>query len=248
MSACYVNVCGGVGNQLFQVAAGYSYCKKYGKDLYIDILHWNASQGVNPYEYSKEILSKFKFRVGVDFNIKPIIEKTTTYKEIPYENVDISLNGYFQSLKYFEEYAEEFKSLLVLPEVNISFIKEKNVAFHIRRGDYLNYQHLYGLGDNYFRNQFEKFKDYQINVFTDSPEIVLKEFEEFDFNLIQTSSEIKDLTTIAHHDNVVCSNSSFSWWGSFLGKKKDKIIVPDKWITGQDFSDIYRPDMIIEST
>lgn len=245
MSECYVNVEGGLGNQLFQIAAGYAYCKKYGYDLFIDTLRWTAHQGNHPGEYSNTIFKNFEYKVGL--GTKNYNEKIP-YEEIPYEDVPISINGYFQSMKYFEECVEDFKKELVLPEVNISFIKEKNVAFHIRRGDYLQFQHIYGIGDTYFKTQFEKFKDYQINVFTDSPEIVLKEFEQFDFNLIQSSSEIKDLTLIAHHDNVVCSNSSFSWWGSLLGKKKDKIVVPDKWINGQDCSDIYRSNMTIEQT
>jgi hypothetical protein len=38
------------------------------------------------------------------------------------------------------------------------------------------------------------------------------------------------------------SNSSFSWWGTFLGKKKDRVFCPDKWFGPkgpQDSHDLY---------
>lgn len=247
MSKVYSNVCGGIGNQLFQIATAYVYANSYDKELRIDVSNWTASQGRNPLEYKDNIFKNFKYG-SPTAELKRTILEEVGYSPLKYIEGDVSLSGYFQSWKYFNNYVDEFIEKLVLPEVKTDFIKEKNVAFHIRRGDYLRYPDVFYIGDEYFRRQFFNFQDYQINVFTDSPDIVLKEFEGYDFNLIQTSSEIKDLTTIALHDNVVCSNSSFSWWASLLGKKKDKIIVPDKWLLGQDFSGIYREDMTIEPT
>ncbi len=241
MSNCYANVCGGVGNQLFQIATAYSYAVRFGKDLKIDACHWHASQGRSPLEYKDSIFKNFEYGIGK--NAVTLQEKRFGYDPLPDIEGEVSLEGYFQSLKYFENCVDEFISRLNLPEVKTDYIKDKNVAFHIRRGDYLNYGDLFKIGKNYFPKQFENFKDYQINVFTDSPELVLREFHKYNFNLIQTSSELKDLTSISKHDNVVCSNSTFSWWASLLGKKKNKIIVPNEWIKGQDCSDIYRLDM-----
>lgn len=246
MSNCYANVCGGIGNQLFQVAAGYVYADTTDRDFKIDCSKWHASQGRNPLEYKDTIFKNFEYGVGKDTTL--IVEDRFGYEPLPDVDGDVSIEGYFQSMKYFEYYVDEFINKLNLPEVRTDFIKEKNVAFHIRRGDYLKFPDIFDIGNEYFRRQFFNFGDYQINVFTDSPELILKEFDGYDFNLIQTSSEINDLTLISQHDNVVCSNSSFSWWASLLGKKKDKIIVPDKWLKGEDCSDIYRSDMTIEST
>lgn len=244
MNKCYANVSGGVGNQLFQIAATHAYGKRHGKESFIDCSRWHASQGKNPSEYQNTIFKNFKYEVAGD--VSCIREKRFGYDELPCIDGNVSLEGYFQSIKYFEDYIEEIKNLINLPTVKTDFIKDKNVAFHIRRGDYLNYGDLFIFGNEYFKNQFLNFKDYQINVFTDSHEIVLREFGGYDFNLIQTSSEINDLTLISQHDNVVCSNSSFSWWASFLGKEKEKIIVPNFWMKGHDCSDIYRSDMTIE--
>jgi hypothetical protein len=246
MSKCFVEVGGGIGNQLFQIANGYAYAREHGKELVIDTTNWSASQGRHPDQYKDNIFRNFTYGKAGETTV--IVEQSLKYEKLPYHEGDVSLNGYFQSYKYFEEYADDFKELLVLVSGSLHFIKEKNVAFHIRKGDYTHYSHIYGIGPKYFLDRFEEFKDYQINVFTDSPQTVLDEYEEFDFNLIQSSSEISDLTMISQHDNVVCSNSSFSWWGSLLGKKKNQIIVPDKWMNGQDCSDFYRDDMLKRPT
>jgi hypothetical protein len=42
---------------------------------------------------------------------------------------------------------------------------------------------------------------------------------------------------------LICSNSSFSWWASFIGVKKNKIIVPKIWFKNiQNHDDIYREE------
>jgi hypothetical protein len=249
MSKCYVDVCGGVGNQLFQIAAGYAYSKKYNLDLLIDPSNWTASQGISPILYQYSIFRNFGNSYSPRGDTREIHEEGFNYKELPryhWIDGDVSLHGYFQSLKYFKDYRDDFINQLYLPAVDWSFIsRDNNIAFHIRQGDYLNYPHIFGDLTNYFSKQFEKFcPDFQVNVFTDSPELVLKKFEKYDFNLIKTSSELNDLTLLSLHDRIVCSNSSFSWWASLLGKKKELIIVPEKWLLDRDCSDIYYEGMI----
>lgn len=246
MNNCYIDVCGGIGNQLFQIAAGYAYSKRTNKNFYIDSSKWRGGQGRNGYEYLDTVFKNFKYansntRINVGYS-----EPRFNYDPIPDPEENIVLHGYFQSLKYFSECQDEFKSLLNLPKVSLPLIDEFNIAFHIRRGDYLNYPDIhYVCKSDYFNRCFDYFEGYQINVFTDSPEYVKNEFSDKKFNLIEGHTEVEDLVLISQHDNVVCSNSTFSWWGSFLGEKKDKIIVPGKWFAdGREADDIYRKGMI----
>jgi hypothetical protein len=244
MNKCFVKVGGGLGNQLFQIAAAYSYCKKYNKKLYIDISDWSASQGVNPIKYKDSIFKNFEYHLYSTPKTTIIEEESLIYKELPYHDGDVSFHGYFQSDKYFIEHKDEFVNSLSFPNLDSSFIQEKNVAFHIRRGDYISYSHIYNVcNTDYFNKQFEAFKDYQINVFTDSPNIICNEFKNQKFNLIISHSELEDLTLMSLHTNIVCSNSSFSWWASLLGVEKNNIIVPNKWFNNlAHHYDIYRSD------
>jgi hypothetical protein len=245
MDKCYVNVCGGVGNQLFQIANGFAYSKKYSKELYVNSSNWNASQGNHCDSYKDDLFKNFKYESPENNRYTILTERNSDFYELPFIDGDVVLEGYFQSLKYFDTDKDEFMSKLCLRKVDTSFIKEKNVAIHIRRGDYLRHSNVHLVcGEKYFTTMFKKFDKYQVNVFTDSPEYVLKEFDPYYFNLIQTSSELNDLTLMSKHDNIVCSNSSFSWWASILGKPKQRVIVPERWYNDRSCLDIYYEGMI----
>jgi len=243
---CYAKVVGGIGNQLFIVAAGYAYSKKYNKDIVIDVNACSPSQKHYCDFYKDNIFKNFEYGHAPPEIIHNIAEKRFNYDELPFFEDSVSIYGYFQSLKYFEEYKDEFISSISLPDIDMPILENNHVAFHIRRGDYLIYNTIhYVCNTEYFNTQFDNFKDYQINVFTDSPEYVSEEFKKYNFNLIKSSSDIMDLTIMSNHNNIVCSNSSFSWWASLLGKPKTKIIVPDKWFHNfQPHEDVYRPEFI----
>ena len=243
MNTCYANVIGGVGNQLFIVAAGYAYAKKHNKRFAIDASNWTASQGKHTIEYKDNLFKNFNFETAPDDAIT-ISEKRHNYDELPFHDSSVVLSGYFQSLKYFEDVVDDFISMLNLPDINTDILQDKNVAIHIRRGDYLNYSNRHHIcNTEYFKNQLLKFEGFQKNAFTDSLDYVSREFNGSNFNIIKTNSELLDLSFMSKHDNIICSNSSFSWWASLLGKPKKQIIVPDKWFLNyQPHEDIYRSD------
>jgi hypothetical protein len=250
MNSCYVNVIGGVGNQLFQIAAGYAYAKKHGKKLIINPYNWFAGQGTNPLVYKDTIFKNFEYG-NYSENVTPIQEKRFNYDEPPFIEGSVSFNGYFQSLKYFEEYKDEFISLLNLPEVDVlpKWGNNLNIAFHIRRGDYLNHATIhYVCETEYFNKLFDIFtpeivKNTKILVFTDSPEIVLEEFKGKEFIIMKSDSDIKELAYMSKCDIVVGSNSTFSWWAALIGDKTS--YFPSKWFgDGREATDIYYDKMI----
>ena len=48
---------------------------------------------------------------------------------------------------------------------------------------------------------------------------------------------------MANCDHLVISNSTYSWWGSFLSKSKITV-GPKKWFTNQEGSDIMLDEWI----
>jgi len=239
----YIKLQGGLGNQLFQVACGYAYAKKYGKQLILDDIGWSASQGNNPKSYRDTIFKNFEYIKNIPRTTVTYTEPRFNYTEIPKYDFDVSLSGYFQSLKYFEDCVEEFIDLLDYPKFGTF---EDSVAVHVRRGDYLQHSHIHYVCDtDYFKRNLERFSDKKIHIFTDSKDFVSKEFWDLDVKIVNTYSDLTDMAAMAYHPNIICSNSSFSWWASLLGVKKDKIIVPPIWFKNyENHEDIYRQEFI----
>ena len=72
-------------------------------------------------------------------------------------------------------------------------------------------------------------KDYEFIIFSDDFKSLRKSVDLNKFININNSNEVEDMYSLSQCENIIMSNSSFSWWGSWLGKTKRKIISPDCW-------------------
>ena len=57
----YIKLKGGLGNQLFQIAAAYAYSKKHNTTLHLDDSTWYGGQGKSGTEYKHTIFRNFQF-------------------------------------------------------------------------------------------------------------------------------------------------------------------------------------------
>lgn len=246
MSKCYVFLKGGICNQLFQVAMGYAYAKEHNKELILDPTHW-LPEGTNRFHPAFYIDKLYKnFSIGVTpKSVQVVYEQQRNYAKLPFYEGDVAFHGCWQTHKYFEKYSSEIIQKLGLSK-SPEYTPDYDIAMHIRRGDYLdhNWNFLHVCKTNYFRYFFEKYKDKKIKVFTDSPGLVMEEFEECNFEIANNQLDLDDLIEMVHSKVLVGSNSTFSWWASFAGKQE--CYFPDVWISNwslHTYDDIYRDDM-----
>ena len=160
------------------------------------------------------------------------------------------LEGYWQSFKYFERHRElicrEF-SLRDAPdprnqEMAARIRKVEAVAIHIRRGDYVmdaTANAVHGTCDlQYYQRAVEvmvrKVKNPHFFVFTDDPVwaksnlTLCGPLEVVDHNLGERDH--LDLWLMSQCRHFIIANSSFSWWGAWLGQRKQKtVIAPKRW-------------------
>jgi hypothetical protein len=156
---------------------------------------------------------------------------------------DVYIYGYFQDAIMAFEAKNTLLSHLKLPIVNKYSIdaSQKYLAVSIRCGkDYLS-QGWPICSSGYFNSAIneiitEKYMKQNINILIFSDDIrVAKQMcgitqKDVITKYIEGLSAPEQLSLMSKCDDFVLSNSSFSWWGAFLGVKMDSIIiVPDVW-------------------
>ena len=231
---------GGLGNQLFQISAGFAHAKRVQTDYAINYKIGSIYNGQgHPHVRYKDNLYKNILETSDNF-FSLYKEPNYSYTPIPKLN-NLCLVGYFQSKKYFLGYEEELKSLFEFPNSlsnkvlnKLNNIKKKKVGIHFRLGDYrakstegVFYNIDYSL---YLKEATKYFGDEcEFLIFSDDINSLQREINFKGLVNLENDDEVEDLYALSQCDSIIMSNSSFSWWGAFLGKKKEKIISPDKW-------------------
>jgi hypothetical protein len=250
---------GRLGNQLFQIASTIGIAIKNNQDFAFP--EWKCSySGLNYSEFFENRLPLFENFIARD-NYK---EKSLCYDDVKLSS-DVNLIGYFQSEKYFSHckhvidyYFKPKNDIIEVIRKKYDFLLNVNNCFvHVRRTDYVNNKHHYVCNEAYYQEALRKFnlenKDFIVIVFSDDIEWCEKTFKKpiypYNFYFInQRNYDIEDLFLMSLCNNSIMSNSTFSWWGSYFIKNKNKkIYVPNIWFpmeNKKNNQDIYRKDMI----
>ncbi|MAZ46710.1 MAG: hypothetical protein CMM98_03955 [Rickettsiales bacterium] len=246
------SLCGGLGNQLFQIAAGFSHAIKVNSEFAINYdLFLTVGQGYKNLRYKDTLYKNIPETDRNDF----VPYREPRYSYCPILNLDnLRLIGYFQSSKYFKDYEKEVKTLFQFPEYTVKKIKKKmrnikkpKVGVHVRLGDYLH-TNLHGVFhkinyQEYLKRAMSHFKeDVEFLFFSDDKQFLKNISINKNFTCLNNEDEVEDLFALSECDSIIMSNSSFSWWGVFLGKTKDTVICPIKWYGPkgpQDYQDLY---------
>lgn len=86
--------------------------------------------------------------------------------------------------------------------------------------------------DGYYERAMAEFPGEKFVVFSDDIEWCKQQevFKGCDFS--EGNTEVEDMNAIARCKSVIMANSSFSWWGAWLGSH-DKVIAPRKWFSDE---------------
>jgi hypothetical protein len=255
MESVSVELEGGLGNYLFQIAAAYSYGLTHNKKPLFPEKSFTVHKHIST--YYDNILTNVIFSSE---NIKSYFykEPSFNFNKIPFIAGNLHMMGYFQSEKYFNNCKEEIKQLFSYPEEYVLKIKEKysdllkhnTCSIHVRRGDYLNLPKHPTQDLSYYSKAIETLESNQTKflVFSDDIEWCKIEFSKLnhDFNYIENNPDYEDLLLMSLCDNNIIANSSFSWWGAWLNKNnKKKVIAPAKWF-GVDYNQFKTDDLYCE--
>lgn len=260
---------GGLGNQLFQFAAGRRLATRHETRLAFD-LGWFRHEGrafETPRSYElggfelNALVTKFHpraleaFEAGRRARFSRLKLEVIRQREGDHavdERVlnapdDVLLVGYWQSETYFGDVAEEIRhELRTRADDSGRYAafeqlveKPSAVAVHVRRGDYVSNRAtraFHGTLDrDYYRRALarvrEQVDDPVFVAFSDEPDWVERELaSDLELSVVtggDALQEVRLMSRCAHH---VIANSSFSWWGAWLGEREGSVVVaPQRW-------------------
>ena len=244
----YVRLHGGLGNQLFQVSSGYGIAKKHNLIL---ILVSDYQKESFPHQeevdtYTKTLFSTFRIIHKDHLPELPHYYERDNVQCFRYNETledTMYIDGYLQTDKYFKEYRQEILSLFKPYDLHLN-----SYFIHVRRGDYVNCKlHYMDLNDYYQRaiaylEERSPHSHYYI-VSDDIP--YCQQYALFE-PLNKTFVDDLAFSIMTSCKGGICSNSTFSWWGSYLIDREKIVIFPKQWINnGHENKDIYFEGSII---
>jgi len=198
------------------------------------------------------------------FGIKITRENYNYNFQEKYLNVSKGINFYlggWHTEKYFKSVSEKIKMAFIFQipsdKLNQQIIEDINttnsISVHIRRGDFLNKDNINLFGQVCSRAYYEmaikriekKIDNSHFFVFSNDMDwvkqnLVMKNVSYVNCNTGQNSWKDMYLMTICKHN--IIANSTFSWWGAWLNKNKNKIVIcPHRFLNNDTYTDIY-PD------
>jgi hypothetical protein len=161
---------------------------------------------------------------------------------------DSYLVGYWQSDRFFRDVESSIRSQFK-PSVSLSvetrqiqerMLNSSSIAIHIRRGDYITAKPMAvrNLGLGYYKKcidmQLERRPNSEVYVFSNDLAWCRENLNLncpihfVDHN--STASANEDLWLMTAAESIIIANSTFSWWGAFLGNRRDRIVyAPAHW-------------------
>ena len=242
---------GRLGNQLFQIATTYALALE------------NSDEAIFPIWEYNEYLIGIKTDDVENFKITyEYVEGSHNYYKPPYIN-GMNLSGYFQSEKYFENFEKEIKKIFKLKEKYEIELKDKwkeqlknSCSIHVRRDDYVQSEGIGGIHVTPKMDYFISSLNYieslnkidNILVFSDDIQWCKENFFDSRCIFVENQKDVLDLFLMSFCNHNITTNSSFSWWASWLNENKNRIITsPRKWFnTSESFwKDTYHKKQMI---
>jgi hypothetical protein len=259
------------GNHLFQYASILGLAYRYGHEIKLPKYPY-----ANYFKWFPEILNeKENITHTIDFPNINIVEDSSFYDILSDKNATININWLWgQSHKNWEDNEQKVKDALSFSPEKILEIMDgwekillaKPIAMSVRRGDYVGHNMFYQLSKKYYLNCIKKLRDILGNnpiiVFSDDINWCKKEFKDVENIYFSTNKtfvgknhfddpyqQLILMSLCSHH---IISNSTFSWWGAYLGKDKEQIVIrPSRHLTNEkDFNiNLYYPqNWLIQET
>ena len=251
------NLMGGLGNQLFQASHAIAKGLTHNREVVFVPKSWTPMQGRQTKNYVNNIFRNLKFVDSIN-GFEKVSEGSWEFNEVPVKDGNIVFDGYFQSSKNFDSHFDEIRNLFSptqefieeMYQTHPELKKDKTLSLHVRKGDFLMNPDIHPtIGISYIEKCIKEFGEWShLFIFSDDKNW-LKENLKLENATFIDDEDYKELWLMSLCKNNIISNSSFSWWGSFLNKNiNKKVFAPSMWFGPRgprNFNDIFQPEWTI---
>lgn len=222
---CYLPQ-GRFGNALFQAAATIALALR-------NDVEFSMPTETSSHVWSPLILRHLVNPNYIHGNVDVIIsESQFHYVELPYNtawnNLQVQLQGYFQSEKYFLDFKNEVIELFAFPyRFNEGF-----VSVHLRRTDFIELSMKHPpVSNEWYFEAMALFPNKKFIIFSDDIPYCKQAFaHRNDCFFSEGKTPEQDLIEMANCEHNICSSSTYAWWGMYLNRnEKKKVIFPKLW-------------------
>lgn len=250
-----VDIIGGLGNQLFQIAFIMYFVKKSSLDRKIVLDDKKDCGSYQRKTYWNSLFKdqfELKSRKEIDhLNFFAYHEKRCHgYDEaLPYDvSQNIIFKGYFQSFKYIDDNLRDELIKCILSNKELvdsaqnaynsikSYFGENTldddiVSIHVRRTDYIQYSHCHtNLPMDYYREALKIANKKYVVVFSDDiqwcKENINNSLHDFEkIYFVDLNNVEIEFLLMSMIKHNVIANSTFSLWASFVSSYTNKIII-----------------------
>ena len=246
---------GGLGNQMFQITHAICQSWKYNTtSAFLPISHDNYPIDWKPINFINNIYRNINFVNEIEDTI-PVYEKDFSYSELNFNpNDSLEFHGYFQSSKNFLGYDNDVRNLFLptaefINKINKLYqdVHENSISVHIRLGDYRNIQNILPIIDrsyiDYCINDIGKYD--KLFIFSNEKDWVRNNLNYPNSIVVDNLTNYEEMWLMSMCKHNIISNSTFSWWASFLNKNiSKKVYAPSVWFGPAGFTNyqsIYEP-------
>ena len=248
---------GQLGNQMFQYAAAKGVASKLDVPFMIPNHRQVFDDGIGN-RYTILLFDAFKLTsaslLGTLRTENYVQENGFTFNKDLFKidkTENCSLYGFFQTEKYFKNIEKQIrKDFTFKDDIKNEcddLIKQftNPIALHIRRGDFVwNNKNHPPLSLDYYKSALDLFEsDREVIIFSDDTEWCKEQelFADDRFAVAEGGDQFYDLCLMSMCDDFIIANSTFSWWGAWLGNR-GKVVAPKNWFgeaLSHDTKDLY---------
>ncbi len=254
----------GLGNQMFQYAHALSVAEKFNLELRLNLRWFSYSREVERpfwlsafegFRYKQATESELAFVYSLKGSLLNRCNQFLMRKQRkPIYKICLALH--YLGERYFRGFSSSVRDCFKFPPLQTEAGRRTaelirggraSVALHVRRGDYLVRPDKNIVTAAYYKKAMELVEARVAKpcyfVFSDDLPYCKNLFQGNNVSFVEgCASEIEEMHLMTLCNHSIIANSTFSWWGAWLGDDKELVVSPSRWLNNERRNEKFRRD------